>query len=150
MICATKLCCHLKSYFKGQRPWLFGFTHHNISCLGVIEHVVGILACAPCERVLPVVVGHLTVSYMAFDMEESAGKRKSPVVGQCQSHLRYRTGIDAQGLRTRAKLTVFQFHGIVLAAYSQYTVKPTPLNKGLLYGHRTGIVAQQGDVKSVA
>ena len=64
----------------------------------MIERSFGVTLMNIGKILLPLVVGGLSVGYMTFQRQPVLGTGNNPVVGQSQSYLRNRTGIDAQGL----------------------------------------------------
>ena len=68
------------------------------------------------------------------------GKRKGPILRQCQANLRNRTGIDTQSLATTTQSLILQFHRILLGTDTQHTMQPASFHKSLLNHHITRIM----------
>ena len=67
------------------------------------------------------------------------GKRKGPILRQCQTNLRNRTGIDTKSLATTTQSLILQFHRILLGTDTQHTMQPASFHKSLLNYHITRI-----------
>ena len=150
MGCSTKLGSHLETNLHRQREETLGIANHQITRLRVKEGSIGVFLRAIRKIVLPVLVGGLTISHMTFQPQPTIGEGQHPILGQRQAHLRHRSGIDAQQLRTAAQLIVFQLHGKFLCTHRQHTMQPTHLTKRLLHHQPTGVVMGNGHIQTIA
>ena len=121
----------------------------QVARLAVVEHMVGIFALPIGERMLPTVVGHHAVSYVAFHLKPTAQGRNGPIARQGQSHLGHRTRVDSQRLRPTAQPIVLQLHGLLLGSDGQCAMKPTALNKRLLHHHVAGVMKRGGHIEAI-
>ena len=147
---SAKLTRHLQTQLQRHRVPAVVVTYLQIACLRVIQGVFDVAALLIGESLLPSIIRLHSIGNMTFQVEPALGIWYRPVVGQCQTHLRNRTGIDAQSLRTRRQFLVLQFHGLLLATDRQHALQPAYLGIGLLYDHRTGKACSHSHIQAIA
>ena len=78
------------------------------------------------------------------------GKRKGPVLRQCQANLRNRTGINTQSLATTTQSLILQFHRILLGTDTQHTMQPASFHKSLLNYYITRIMNRCCHIQAIS
>ena len=147
---ATKRGCHLHAQFDGPRAEHVLVAYLEVARFAMVEYAVGIFALLLREVVLPSLVRHLAIGNVALDVEPSASEGQRPIVGEGNAHLRHRAGVDAQRLRSRTQLVVFQLHGLLLCADGESGLLPSSFDVGLLHDHMARVVVGNGYLHAVA
>ena len=147
---AAKLIRHLQSHFETQRTEGILIAYLEVSCLAMVEYMVGIFRLALRELMLPIIVGHHTIGDVTLDMQPMVEDRNRPILRQRQSHLWHRSCIDTKCLATTGECLVFQFHRILLSTSGEHTMKPSCLHESLLHHHMAGIIDRHGNVHAIS
>ena len=144
--CASELRRHLQSQL--QRYILR--TNLHVARLAVVERALRIAVPRGHEVLLPFVVGSFAEGYMTLQRQPVVQSGDGPVFRQSYAHLRHRTGVDAQRLRTRTQLLILQLHGLLLGADGEHTLQPAPLHVSLLHYQRTRKSRSHSHVYAIA
>ena len=140
-----KLC----SQFHREQDFI-GIADLQITRLGMIEGIFGIFVALASELFLPFVVSGLAIGEMALEGQPVLCMGNGPIVGQGDSHLGDRTGVDAESLGTGTQFLVLQFQRLFLGTHGQCSLEPAYFGKSLMHDERTGESCCHSDIEAIA